>query len=88
MRKCKHIYIEMILLHKLHMSNLTNNHINILDLPDEILFIIIRKLNMADVLSSLVRVENNERLNEIKINIFFCFFLIKGDLILHDLLIN
>jgi hypothetical protein len=38
------------------MNNLNNNHFNILDFPDEILFIIFEKLNMVDVLYSLVDV--------------------------------
>jgi hypothetical protein len=45
------------------MNNLNNNHLNILDLPDEILFIIFQKLNMVDVLYSLVDVNQRfERL--------------------------
>ena len=43
-------------LYELDMNNLNNNHLNILDLPDEILFIIFKKLNMVDVLYSLVDV--------------------------------
>jgi hypothetical protein len=38
------------------MNNLNNNNINILDLPDEILFLILQKLNMVDVLYSCVDV--------------------------------
>ncbi|UJR34844.1 hypothetical protein I4U23_027625 [Adineta vaga] len=36
------------------MNNLNNNCLNILDLSDEILCLIIEKLNMADVFYSLV----------------------------------
>jgi hypothetical protein len=38
------------------MNNLNNNDHNILDLPDEILFILFKKLNTTDVLHSLVDV--------------------------------
>jgi hypothetical protein len=38
------------------MNNLNNDDLNILDLPDEILFIIFKKLNTTDVLHSLVDV--------------------------------
>ncbi len=38
------------------MNNLNKNHLNILDLPDEILIIIFKKLNMVDTLNSLVDV--------------------------------
>jgi len=38
------------------MNNLNNNHPNMLDLPDEILFIILKKLNMVDVLYAFVDV--------------------------------
>jgi hypothetical protein len=45
------------------MNNLNNNDLNILDLPDEILFIIFQKLTMVDVLYSLVDVNRQfERL--------------------------
>jgi len=40
------------------MNNLNNNHANILDLPDEILFIILQKLDMVHVLGSLVDVNS------------------------------
>jgi hypothetical protein len=43
------------------MNNLNNNHLNILDLPDEILFIIFHKLDMIDVLSSVVDVNRRFR---------------------------
>jgi hypothetical protein len=42
--------------YELDMNNLNNNHPYILDLSDEILFIIFEKLNMVDVLSSVVDV--------------------------------
>ncbi len=42
--------------YELDMNSLNNNHPNILDLSDEILFIIFEKLNMVDVLSSVVDV--------------------------------
>ncbi len=43
------------------MSN--NNHLNILDLPNEILLIIFNELNMIDVLYSFVNI--NERFNRL-----------------------
>ncbi len=45
------------------MNTSKNNHLNILDLPNEILFIIFNKLNMVDVLYSLVDI--NERFNRL-----------------------
>jgi F-box-like len=48
------------------MNNLNNNHFNILDLPDEILFIIFHKLNMVDVLYSLVDV--NQRFHRLALD--------------------
>jgi hypothetical protein len=39
--------------YELDMNNLNNNYLNIVDLPDEILFIILKKLNMVDVLYAL-----------------------------------
>jgi len=38
------------------MNNLNNNHLNILDLPDEVLLIILKRLNTIDLLHSLVDV--------------------------------
>jgi hypothetical protein len=38
------------------MNSLNNNHLNILDLPDEVLLIILKKLNTIDLLHSLVDV--------------------------------
>jgi len=50
-------------LYELDMKNLNNNDLNILHLPNEILFIIFQKLNMVDVLYSLVDVNRQfERL--------------------------
>jgi len=48
------------------MNNSNNNHLNILDLPDEILFIIFEKLNTIDVLGSLVDV--NQRFNRLALD--------------------
>jgi hypothetical protein len=45
-------------MHELEMSELNNNNLNILDLPDEVLFIILKKLNKIDALYSLVYVNN------------------------------
>jgi hypothetical protein len=41
-------------LYELDMNISNNNHLNILDLPDEVLFIILNKLKMVDVFYSLV----------------------------------
>ncbi len=48
------------------MNTSNNNHINIQDFPNEILFIIFNKLNMVDVLYSLADV--NERFNRLVLN--------------------
>jgi len=49
--------INMLELNELDMNISKNNkHLNILDLPNEILLIIFNKLNMVDVLYSLVNV--------------------------------
>jgi len=45
------------------MNTPNNSHLNILDLPDEILFIIFNKLNMVDVLYLLVGI--HERFNRL-----------------------
>ena len=45
------------------MNTLNDNDINLLDLPDEILLIICNKLNMVDVLYSLVNV--NKRFDQL-----------------------
>lgn len=50
--------------YELNMNNSNNNHaLNLLNLPNEILIIILNKLNMADIFYSLVDV--NQRFNEI-----------------------
>lgn len=54
---------------ELDMNSLNNNHINILDLPNEILFIIFQKLNMVDVLDSCVDV--NRRFNRLILDSFY-----------------
>ncbi|CAF2022172.1 unnamed protein product [Rotaria magnacalcarata] len=46
----------MLELNELDMNISNNEHLNILDLPNEILLIIFNKLNMVDVLYSLVNV--------------------------------
>ncbi len=51
----------------MNISN--NNHLNILDLPNEILFIIFNKLNMADVLYSLVDV--TQRFDQLVLDPFY-----------------
>jgi hypothetical protein len=51
----------------MNISN--NNHLNLLDLPNEILLIIFNKLNMADVLYSLVDV--NQRFNQLALDRFY-----------------
>ena len=53
----------MKILYELNMNNLNNNRLNILDLPDEILCFIIKKLNMINVFNSLVNV--NQRFNRL-----------------------
>jgi len=50
-------------LDELDMNTSNNNHLNILDLPNEILLVIFKKLNMVDVLYSLVDI--NERFNHL-----------------------
>ena len=47
----------------LYIDTLHNNHLNILDLPNEILLIIFNKLNKIDALYSLVDV--NQRFNQL-----------------------
>jgi hypothetical protein len=53
----------MIEQNKLDMNISSNNHLHLLDLPNEILLIIFKKLNMVDVLYSLVGV--NKRLDQL-----------------------
>lgn len=52
----------------MNISSKTNN-LNILDLPNEIFFIIFNKLNMVDVLYSLTDV--NQRLNQLVFDPFY-----------------
>ncbi len=59
----------MIELNELDMNISNNNHINILDLPNEILFIIFNKLNMVDVLYSLVNV--TQRFDQLILDPFY-----------------
>jgi hypothetical protein len=56
-------------LKKLDMNIVNNNCLNILDLPNEILFIIFNKLDMVDVLYSLVDV--SQRLNQLVFDPFY-----------------
>ncbi|CAF1532490.1 unnamed protein product, partial [Rotaria sordida] len=51
------------------METSNNYNINILDLPDEILFAIFNKLNMIDVFYSLVDV--NKRFNRLILDPFY-----------------
>jgi hypothetical protein len=64
-----YIYIEMNALYELDMNNSNNNHLNILDLPNEILLIILKKLNMVDVLYSLVDV--NQRFDRLALDFLY-----------------
>jgi hypothetical protein len=48
--------IDTNILYESDMNNLNKNELNILDIPDEIFFIIFKKLNMVEVLYSLVDV--------------------------------
>jgi hypothetical protein len=50
-------------IYRIVMSNLNNNHLSILELPDEILCLIIGKLNTFDVFYSLVNV--NQQFNRL-----------------------
>ena len=58
----------MLALYELKMNYFNNNHVKILDLPDEILLIIFQKLEMTDVLSSFANV--NSRLFRLAIDPF------------------
>ena len=51
------------------MNNSNNSHLNILDLPDEILFIIFKKLNILDVFYSLFDV--NQRFNQLILDFLY-----------------
>ena len=53
--------IEMEALLELDMNYSSDNHINMLDLSDEILFLILRKLQMVDVLYSLANTHQRFR---------------------------
>ncbi len=56
---------------ELDMNNLNKIRLNILDLPDEILFIILKKLNMVDVVYSLVDV--NQRFDRLAVDsLYIC----------------
>ena len=56
---------------KLDMNNLNKIRLNILDLPDEILLIILNKLNMVDVVYSLVDV--NQRFDRLAVDsLYIC----------------
>jgi hypothetical protein len=60
------------------MSNLHRNSVNILDLPDEMLCAILKKLNMVDIFYSLVRVNQwFERLALDSIDIHHLNFVVK-----------
>jgi hypothetical protein len=66
-----YIKIEMNALCELDMNNLNKIRPNILDLPDEILFIILKKLNMVDVVYSLVDV--NQRFDRLAVDsLYIC----------------
>lgn len=74
-RQLEYLDIEMNRHHMLHVDMLHNNHLNIFDLPNEILMIILNKLNMIDALYSLVDV--NQRFNQL---IFSYFYIHKLDM--------
>ncbi len=74
-RQLEYLDIEMNRHHMLHVDMLHNNHLNIFDLPNEILMIILNKLNMIDALYSLVDV--NQRFNQL---IFGYFYIHKLDM--------
>ncbi len=52
--------------YEIDMNNSNGTHLSILDLPNEILLIIFRKLNMVDVLYSLANV--NQRFDRLVLN--------------------
>ena len=56
-------------MNELDMNISNNNQLNILDLPNEILLIIFKKLNMVDVLYSLVDV--TQRFNQLIFDPFY-----------------
>ena len=51
----------------MNVSN--NNNLNLLDLPNEILFLIFKELNMVNVLQTFVDI--NQRLNELVFDPFY-----------------
>ena len=53
-------------LHELDMNNSIRSHLNILDLPNEVLFMILKKLNAIDALSSLADV--NQRFHRLVVD--------------------
>ncbi len=59
----------MIELNGLDMNISNNNYLIILDFPNEILFIIFNKLNMVDVLYSLVEV--TQRFDQLVLDSFY-----------------
>jgi len=70
MRKYLYLYKQdYIEVNELDMNISNNNHLNIFDLPNEILFIIFNKLNMVDVLYSLVDI--TQRFDQLIIDPFY-----------------
>ncbi|CAF3604597.1 unnamed protein product [Rotaria socialis] len=61
--------MNAIELDELDMNISNNNHLNILNLPNEILFIIFKKLNMVDVLYSLMDV--TQRFDQLAFDPFY-----------------
>ncbi|CAF3604618.1 unnamed protein product [Rotaria socialis] len=61
--------MNAIELDELYMNISNNNHLNILNLPNEILFIIFKKLNIVDVLYSLMDV--TQRFDQLAFNPFY-----------------
>ena len=78
---CIYRYIERKIEHNnsyqsdMNMNTLNNKNINILDLPDEILFIIFNKLHMTEMFYSLVNV--NQRFDRLVLDPMnhLCFIL-------------
>jgi hypothetical protein len=73
-------------LYDVDMNKSNNNHHYILDLPDEILFIILKKLNMVDVLSSLVDV--NRRFHRLAIDSLYVRYFDMTDMMIINSLCN
>jgi hypothetical protein len=61
--------MKMTALFELNMNNFNSNRHNILDLPDEILLFVLKKLDVIDVLYSLVNV--NRRFDRLALD-FLC----------------